>query len=90
MSRFLTRMPGPPFAPARPAHPAAEPPRQFRSLSASELYCPRCREATPVRERLLLVLPQGNLYEYRCAHCGTSTGTRTDQERDAAGVILGR
>ena len=43
-----------------------------------------------MRERLLLVLPQGNLYEYRCAHCGTSTGTRTDQERDAGGIILGR
>ena len=90
MSRFLVRMPGPAFASARPASPAAEPPRQFRSLGASELYCPRCREATPVRERLLLVLPQGNLYEYRCAHCGTSTGTRTDEERDAGGIVPGR
>jgi hypothetical protein len=90
MNRFRTHPPAPAFAAARPAPPAAEPPRQFRSLAASELYCPRCREATPVRERLLLVLPQGNLYEYRCAHCGTSTGTRTDEERDAGGIVLGR
>jgi hypothetical protein len=29
-----------------------------------------------VRERLLLVLPEGELYEYLCATCGTSAGTR--------------
>jgi hypothetical protein len=30
-----------------------------------------------VRERLLLVLPDGDLHEYRCAVCATSLGTRT-------------
>ena len=54
---------------------------QFRSLNASLLYCPRCRVATPTRERLLLVLPTGNLYEYLCQQCGTSTGSKTEQER---------
>jgi len=34
--------------------------------------------ATPTRERLLLVLPSGNLYEYLCQQCGTSTGSKTD------------
>jgi len=34
--------------------------------------------ATPTRERLLLVLSTGNLYEYLCMHCGTSTGSKTD------------
>jgi hypothetical protein len=29
-----------------------------------------------VRERLLLVLPDGDLFEYLCARCGTSAGTR--------------
>jgi len=29
-----------------------------------------------VRERLLLVLPDGELHEYLCARCGTSAGTR--------------
>jgi hypothetical protein len=30
-----------------------------------------------VRERLLLVLPDGELHEYRCAACAQSLGTRT-------------
>lgn len=51
---------------------------QFGSLNASLLYCPRCRVATPTRERLLLVLPAGNLYEYLCMQCGTSTGSKTE------------
>ncbi|QPD06212.1 MAG: cytoplasmic protein [Candidatus Nitrospira kreftii] len=52
--------------------------QQFDSLKASLLFCPRCQIATPTRERLLLVLPSGNLYEYLCAHCGTSTGSKTE------------
>jgi hypothetical protein len=66
---------------ARPPRPdASEQPDQFRSLNASLLYCPSCRVATPTRERLLLVLPTGNLYEYLCQHCGTSTGSKTDNQ----------
>ena len=53
------------------------PPEAFRDLEASELFCPRCQAARPVRERLLLVLPDGELHEYRCAVCATSLGTRT-------------
>jgi hypothetical protein len=49
----------------------------FRDLAASELYCPKCQTSRPVRERLLLVLPDGELHEYRCAACATSLGTRT-------------
>jgi hypothetical protein len=30
-----------------------------------------------VRERLLLVLPDGELYEYLCTSCGESVGKRT-------------
>ncbi|MFM9906410.1 MAG: cytoplasmic protein [Nitrospirae bacterium] len=61
----------------RPRPSAPEQVDQFGSLNASLLYCPQCRVATPTRERLLLVLPTGNLYEYRCQHCGTSTGSKT-------------
>ncbi|MFM8541467.1 MAG: cytoplasmic protein [Nitrospira sp.] len=53
------------------------PPDQYQDLQASLLYCPTCKQATPTRERLLLVLPSGDLYEYRCARCGTSTGSKT-------------
>jgi len=53
------------------------PPGQFEELQASVLFCPRCQSPQPVRERLLLVLPDGELYEYLCAACGTSVGKRT-------------
>ena len=51
-------------------------PKQFQDLTASELYCPKCRVARPVRERLLLVLPNAELHEYRCTACGESLATR--------------
>lgn len=51
-------------------------PRQFENLRAAELYCPRCRAARPVRERLLLVLPRSELYDYRCTACGESLGQK--------------
>jgi len=51
--------------------------QQFGSFTASELYCPKCRSSQPVRERLLLVLPTGELHEFLCANCGTSLGKRT-------------
>jgi len=51
--------------------------QQFGSFTASEIYCPRCQRAQPVRERLLLVLPTGELHEFLCARCATSLGKRT-------------
>ena len=51
--------------------------QQFGAFTASELYCPKCGRAQPVRERLLLVLPSGELYEFLCARCSTSLGKRT-------------
>ena len=51
--------------------------QQFGSFTASELYCPKCRRSQPVREKLLLVLPSGELYEYLCRQCATSLGERT-------------
>jgi hypothetical protein len=51
-------------------------PASFRQFSATELFCNHCRSAQPVRERLLLVLPDGELFEYLCATCGTEVGKR--------------
>lgn len=51
--------------------------QQFGSLTASELHCPKCRQCQPVRERLLLVLPSGELFEFVCRVCGTSLAKRT-------------
>jgi len=50
--------------------------QQFEELQASVLFCARCRAPQPVRERLLLVLPDGELYEYLCSSCGDSVGKR--------------
>ena len=52
------------------------PPDAFEEFQASVLLCPRCRVARPVRERLLLVLPDGELHEYLCTACGASVGSR--------------
>ncbi|HOG87457.1 MAG TPA: hypothetical protein PLG26_09330 [Verrucomicrobiota bacterium] len=51
--------------------------QQFGDFTASELYCPKCRRAMPVRQKLLLILPSGELYEYLCSGCATSLGERT-------------
>lgn len=53
---------------------------QYDSFEASELFCPRCRRSTPVRKTLLLVLPSGNKYDYRCSVCGSAVGTKTDDD----------
>jgi hypothetical protein len=50
--------------------------QQFGDFTASELYCPKCGRSQPVREKLLLVLPTGELHEYLCSQCATSLGGR--------------
>jgi hypothetical protein len=50
---------------------------QYQDFNASALYCPRCKRAMPVRSRLLLFLPDGELHEYVCQACATSLGTKT-------------
>lgn len=49
---------------------------QFENFTASTLYCEKCRATTPVRERLLLVLPDKEIFDYLCAECGSSVGQR--------------
>ncbi|HEX4666513.1 MAG TPA: hypothetical protein VH207_07930 [Chthoniobacterales bacterium] len=50
--------------------------QQFESFTASSLYCEKCKVAMPVRERLLLILPDRELYDYLCTNCGSSVGQR--------------
>ena len=69
------------------------PPRQgqeqFKDFEAMELYCAKCKRPVPVRKRLLLVLPEGDKYEYRCTLCGTTVGDKMDKTGQYFG-ILGR
>jgi hypothetical protein len=71
-----------------PGAPPSRQPSQYGSFSASMLYCPKCGQATRARERLLLVLPSGNLYEYLCVECGTSTGSKTEKDHQDARLFL--
>ena len=55
-------------------------PDAFGEFEATSLFCPRCRRATSVRRKLLLVLPSGSKYDYVCAECGTAVGGKTDND----------
>ena len=57
-----------------------DPPAAYDQFEASSLFCPRCRQAMPVRKRLLLVLPDGDKYEYLCSFCSFSLGTKMEFE----------
>jgi hypothetical protein len=50
--------------------------QQFENFTASTLYCEKCRTTTPVREKLLLVLPDREIFDYLCTECGSSVGQR--------------
>ena len=63
-------------------------PSMFDSFDATELYCPQCKQAVPVRKSLLLVLPEGDKYEYRCAYCNTSVGTKIDRQQQPLSIIV--
>ena len=65
----------------------SDPNRDFDQFEATELYCPQCRAAVPVRKFLLLVLPEGDKYEYRCQYCGTPVGDKLDKSGDFYGVL---
>jgi hypothetical protein len=60
----------------------------YKQFDATELYCATCRRAVPVRKRLLLVLPEGDKYEYLCAFCSGSVGTKLDRNGPPPGVIV--
>jgi hypothetical protein len=53
--------------------------QSFDQFNASLLYCNKCGRAMPVRQRLLLVLPDGELYDYTCQGCNSSIGTKTEK-----------
>ena len=59
----------------------------FDEFEATELYCTRCGRAVPVRKSLLLVLPEGDKYEYRCALCGNTVGDKIDRSAQPFGVL---
>ncbi len=60
----------------------------YKDFDATELYCPQCRRAVPVRKRLLLVLTEGDKYDYSCVYCGTSVGDKLVKENTDTKILL--
>lgn len=61
--------------------------KSFDQLQAALLFCNHCRKAMPVRERLLLVLPDGELYEYLCRGCNQSVGSKTERAGPTGSLV---
>lgn len=70
-----------------PRPPEAEERADYDQFEATELYCPKCRCAVPVRKSLLLILPEGDKYEYRCQYCGTTVGDKIDRNGAFYGAL---
>ncbi|MBW1669691.1 MAG: cytoplasmic protein [Deltaproteobacteria bacterium] len=67
--------------------PQEEQQPDFDEFEATELYCPKCGRAVPVRKSLLLILPEGDKYEYTCAVCGSSVGDKIDKSGQFYGIL---
>jgi hypothetical protein len=64
--------------------------QQFENFTASSLYCEKCKAAMPVRERLLLILPDKEIFDYLCTECGSSVGQREVTAGDRSAAQAGR
>ena len=53
---------------------------QFEDFEAASLFCSKCKAAVSVRKKLLLVLPEGEKYDYLCTQCGSSIGSKVTKE----------
>ena len=68
--------------------PQNDQPAMFKDFDATELYCPKCQQAVRVRKRLLLVLPEGDKYEYLCAYCAETVGTKIERNQKPMTIIV--
>ena len=66
----------------------ASPTEGYEQFEATSLYCPHCREAVRVRKKLLLILPEGDEYEYLCTRCGSSVGIKLEKGKEQVGVLI--
>ncbi len=61
------------------------PTASFREMQATQLYCPKCGTAMPVRKRLLLVLMDRELHDFICTGCGSPLGKKEEPVQRVAG-----
>ena len=57
--------------------------KDFEQLEVSQIYCPKCKSAMPVRKRLLLVLLDKETCDYVCTRCGSLLGKKEEPMRPA-------
>jgi len=62
--------------------------KQYDDLQATYLYCNRCGGSMPVRQRLLLILPDGYLFEYYCTQCGNLVGDKKTKLKNEDRILL--
>ena len=60
----------------------------YKDFDATELFCPQCKKAVAVRKRLLLILQEGEKYDYTCVYCGTSIGDKLVKEKKSSHLII--
>jgi hypothetical protein len=60
----------------------------YRDFDATELFCPRCRRSVRVRKKLLLILADGEKYDYTCMVCGTSVGDKFVRNNSDSGLLI--
>ncbi len=62
--------------------------KEFDKFQATSLFCPKCKQATEVREKLLLILPDGDLFDYLCSLCGASVGQRKESKFQDKNIVI--
>jgi hypothetical protein len=58
----------------------------YRDFDATELFCPRCKRS--VKVRTLLILADGEKYDYTCMVCGTSVGDKFVRNNSDSGLLI--
>jgi hypothetical protein len=57
-------------------------------FDATELFCPQCKRAVAVRKKLLLILKEGEKYDYSCVYCGASVGDKMVKDKGNSNLIF--
>ena len=60
----------------------------YQEFEAAELFCPQCKRLVPVRKKMLLVLSEGDKYDYVCTVCGERVGGKMDKKEGNLGNII--
>jgi hypothetical protein len=60
----------------------------FQEFEATELFCSKCQKLVPVRKKMLLVLAEGDQYDYSCTVCGERVGGKMDKKEGNLGKII--